>query len=462
MNHWEVDRAVFFVLAMRGWQLAAGVISMLVFAKVFNEPELGLYGMFSTLMGLHLFVELGLAVVAATIASHEWAHLQIESDGSIGGDPLALSRLTTLNNRLGRWYLWVSIVFTIFVGVAGYVFLDRRAPVDISWKRPWVALVLVSGPSLYWWSRIAILEGCNQLRVVNALRFWQAFVGNLVIWPALLLGAGLWAPAIAAGIRLLFDGWLVKFRFARFFGSLQPATTRTTESVSWSDEVWPLQWRIAIRSIGVWVTLQLFAPVLYEYHTDETGRFWLTWTALTAIEAAAFAWVQTRGPLFGMLIARRDYTELDRVFWRVSWISCAALLLGGTVAIFGTVLLPHVPIALGPKLAGMLLPPGTIAMFVVGMLSYNVVRCLGLYVQSHKRDPFLRVHILCCTATGLAVWWGGKQSGAWGEAVGYTIAITGGFLPFWIGFFKQCRREWQPRRDDSRLQTGTSDESTPV
>ena len=425
----------------RGWQFVAGGVSMLVIAQFFSEAEQGFFGMFATLMGLNLLVELGLAGVITSIASHEWPQLELDEAGAVTGDPQALARLAELSQRSHRWYSLLAVVFTIGVGVGGYWYLGLREDEGVNWRTPWVWYVLINGPVIGLWSRAALLEGCHQVRLVNRVRFCQALTGNLVVWPAMVCGLGIWAAVLAAAVRLAWDLWLVLLRCEPFFRSL--AVDPQKEALDWKEEVWPLQWRIAIRSICIYLALHVFALVIFYYHgVAASGRFWLTWTALTAVEAAAYAWVQTRVPLFGSLIARKDYEELDRVFFRLTGISTLMLLLGGAVFCGVVALLPHVPLSIAQELATRLLDPGTIACFVAGMLLYNIVRCCGAYVYAHKRDPFLIPQIIACGATALLVWWGGREFGARGQAIGYFLAMSLTFLPIWTWIWSQTRRAW--------------------
>src|SRR5690606_5151576 len=122
--------------------------------------------------------------------------------------------------------------------------------------------------------------------------------------------------------------------FRRFFSSLLAAPV--VARVQWRQEIWPLQWRLALQCLVAWFAFSLLKPVIFHYHGPaEAGRMGLTWSALTALQAAAMAWVETRAPLFGTLIARRDFRELDRVFFRVTQVGITMLLLGMAMFLAG-------------------------------------------------------------------------------------------------------------------------------
>ena len=72
-----IDRAVFFTLLGRGWNVGAGLIIIALVAH-FLSPELqGYYYTFNSLIALQVFAELGLNFAIIQFASHEMAQLTL-------------------------------------------------------------------------------------------------------------------------------------------------------------------------------------------------------------------------------------------------------------------------------------------------------------------------------------------------------------------------------------------------
>jgi hypothetical protein len=441
LNRMEVDRAVFYAVAARGWQFVAGPVSMLLIAMYFSPDQQGYFYTFASLMALHALVELGLHGVIIIVASHEWSRLSLDSEGRVVGDADSLSRLSGVRRFAFAWYGTLSALFVTGVGIGGYAYFRSRPSAGVAWEGPWIALVLFNGVLIWLWSLSSILEGCNQVATVNRFRFGQSVAGNIVVWPGIVLGLGLWVAVMSAVTRLVWEMWLVSVKYGRFFQSLWRQDAGT--SLKWKDDVWPLQWRSGARSIAAYFALQIFTPVMFHYHGPEAaGRMGMTWTALTALEAAAFAWLQTRGPLFGMLVAQRQFAELDRIFFRLATISCVVLAAGGAAVSAVVALLPLIPLPLAAKLSNRLLSFEATALFVAGLVILNFARCLGLYVLVHKRDPFLVPGLVSSAATAILVWYGGKTWGAEGAAVGYVTSMAVAVLPAWWLIWRTCRHEW--------------------
>jgi O-antigen/teichoic acid export membrane protein len=298
-------------------------------------------------------------------------------------------------------------------------------------------LVALSGCLLWTLPWNALLEGCNQVQAVNRFRLWQAIAANVTIWTAIACGAGLWAAVLTTMVRLAAELYFLGWRYRPFFRSFrQPACG---PCVDWRTDIWPMQWRIAISGTFSYFEYSLFVPVLFYYHDPVlAGQMGMTWTLITALQAAALAWVQARAPLFGMLVARRDFRELDRVYFRLTWISLAALALGSLVAwglVYGLYWSEL-------WLAERLLPPLPTAIFLLATVLYQLPRCQDFYLRAHKREPLWGINALSSILIGLLVWLLGASFGATGAAAGYLAAVAVFILPGKTYFWARCRREW--------------------
>ena len=112
----EINRAVFYALLLRSWQLAAGAVSALLIATQFSPSEQGFWYTFSGLIALQSFFELGFSTAVINMASHEWSKLSLDEAGGIAGDSAALSRLSSLGRLLFCWYGLASLLFVAPIG----------------------------------------------------------------------------------------------------------------------------------------------------------------------------------------------------------------------------------------------------------------------------------------------------------------------------------------------------------
>lgn len=440
VNRLEVDRAVFYAIAQRVWQVLAGPVSMLVISSFFTEDMQGYFYAFASLMALQVFFELGLHAVVIPLVSHEFAHLSLTDEGCLVGDETALARLASIYRLLARWYGGVSILFVVGVGAVGMVMFSRKAGA-IDWYGPWCAMVVLTGLVLWTCAMTTILEGCNQMSAVNSLRLMQGIAGNAFVWASMVCGLGLWSAVVAVGVRLVGDTWMLGVRHRRLFESLYETDSAT--EVSWKEEILPLQWKMGLRGIFGYLAYSVFTLIAFEYqNAAAAGQIGMTWTALTALEQAAFAWIGARGALFGILVARRDYRELDRVFFRLLWISLAMILAGSAIFCIALVILPQLPFPVAQRISRRLLPPETVAIFCAGLTGLHVLRSMGTYLLAHKQDPLLLVALGSCSLTALLVWLTGREGGSFSMAVSYAGVVLGVNLPFTLIVWRRFRRSW--------------------
>lgn len=444
-----------YAVLLRFWQLLTGPVTQLLIVARFSESVQSYYYAFGYLLGMQVFVELGLQVVLINISSHEWSRLSM-SDGRIEGDPNALSRLSSLVRLMQQWYTVAGVVFAGVVFVAGFLYLQDTtalkqsleltkaggsAGAGVPWSVPWSVVVLLSAMQLRLVPMTAILEGCNQLSVINRLRFWYGAAGTLTVWALVLAGGGLWAVVASAALRLAGEFHLVAGRYRTFFRSLQSVIR--TEKISWQKEVLPLQWRIALQGTLLWFVNGLPWLVIFRYHSDsEAVRLGMTWTILTALQSASLAWTETRRPQFGMLIADRRFRDLDHLFFRLTTISMGLMATGVGVFLLGVWTVGFLDGWLFERIAARLLPLDSAALFGVALLLLQFALCTNLYVRAHKRDPFLIPSIVSSVTIAALELGLGRPYGAGGVALGYFIGISFVQVPLWTWIWWRTRREW--------------------
>ncbi len=427
-----IDRSVLLAIAIRGWQLLAGVFSLWVIARFFSPEVQGFFYAFSSLLSIQMFFDLGLTGVLTFVASHEWS---AASDETHPRSLTARQRLAELVHRSRQWYGICSAAFAATAAGVGLWFFSGTGSGEVSWVLPWIGAVGLTSLSLWCTPMIGILEGCNFIATVNSYRLTQAILGNFVVWTVIILGGGLWAVVASAMVRLGVELWLIGRRFAPFWSRLRQARDpNLPPELDWKEELLPLQWRIAAQSIAGWFALQAYTPIIFKYHGPVLGgQMGMTWTAITTIQMAACAWMQVRVPEIGRLISEQRLEESRRLLRRVLLISASVY----ASAIAGFVVLILLLEEFWPALAARVLDPGTVLLFGMGMGLNLVVYCLGVYVRAHKIDPFLRVGITTSLLLGLLVWWLGATIGPKGAALAH-IGVTGLLvLPAYVMIYRQ-------------------------
>jgi hypothetical protein len=199
-----------------------------------------------------------------------------------------------------------------------------------------------------------------------------------------------------------------------------------------------MQWRLAVGGVFGYFATFLFTPVMFQYYGPAVaGRMGMTWQLVVMLQLGALAWVHTRVPLFGRLLAHKDYRELDRVFFRLTWISQVIVTTGAVAAWLGVWTLGY----LQPSFASRLLDPFTTALLLLAVVLYHFPQCQAFYIRAHKKELLMPISITSSILIGLSVWWFGKEHGPTGAAAAYLVIVGLVIVPWQTRIWARCRHE---------------------
>lgn len=443
IRHWirhvlGLDRAVGFSVLARLWSSAAGLVTVVLIARFLSPAEQGYYYTFGSLVALQIIFELGFSFVILQLASHERAQLSISPDYEVRGESSAHDRLASVLQKSVRWYSVAAALMAATLLPAGFYFFSARqhSGHDISWQFPWGSAVLIAALNFQLDPLLSFLEGCGYVAQVARTRFIQSIIGSLLAWIALSSHHGLFAPAMmllgtASGSLIWLFG---KRRLLR--GLLRHSSG--TNRIRWNQEVWPFQWRIAVSWFCGYFIFWLFNPVLFAYRGPvEAGRMGMSLSLTNAIMNIAVSWVSTKSAPFGMLIARKEYQQLDRTFFRALWQSSAVSVAGALTAWLGTILLnvQHI------RFAQRLLDPSSIALLMIYMITNILIFAEAYYLRAHKQEVFFVNSLVGAVAVTACTLIFGRLYGARGIVVSCCIGNLLS-LAWATQKFRKYRRLW--------------------
>jgi hypothetical protein len=436
-----IDRAVAFTVAGRVLTLGGGLLAAAFVVRYLTRVEQGFHYTFLSLLTAQVFFELGFAYTTMQLAAHEKARLAWQPDGTMAGDATALRRLAALQVLTLRWSTVVAAVFVAGLAPAGLWFFGHADVPGVAWRAPWVWLVSATAVTLGTAPLLALLEGCGLVARVALVRSVATLASQSTLCVALALGAGLRAAPMAATAAAAVPlGWLL---LSARPALLALAASHTTGSLSWRQEVWPLQWRLGLSWLSGFFIYYAFNPILFQVAGPvEAGRFGLALSVTGTISTVGLAWISTRVPTFSGLIAERRFAEVDRLFARSlrQALAFAGVLALGLVGGLVLVTVVHHPIS--ARIVG----PGAFLALVAAALANLVASSEAAYLRAYKQDPFLGISLLTAVlVTGGAVaaarWFGTTGVALAYLAVMSTVMLGGGHV-----IFLRKRAQWQVPR----------------
>jgi O-antigen/teichoic acid export membrane protein len=436
-HHLGLDRAIFFTILGRGWASLAGLVTVALIARCLSPAEQGYYYTFGSLIALQIVFELGFSFVILQMASHERAHLSISAGYQITGDPIAHDRLASVLQKTVRWYSAAAAFLVVLLAFAGSHFFSahQQNALPVAWRLPWYFAAVAASFTFQLDPILSFMEGCGYVARIARLRFVQAATGSVLAWTSLLVHHGLFAPAmIIVGNAAVAAIWLYRQR-----ALLLPLMRHNPgqHRIRWAQEVWPFQWRIAISWLCGYFIYQLYNPVLFAYHGPiAAGQMGMSLSLVGALLSISIAWINTKAAPFGTLIARKEYAQLDRLFFRSLW-QCIGVCTVGCIAIWLGVFYLH---WIGSPFARRLLDPLPLAFLLGTAPTTAITFAEASYLRAHKQEKFLFNSILGAILVGSSTFILGKYYGAQGVALGsFVISLLVG-LPLGTYTFIKHRR----------------------
>jgi len=433
-----IDKAIAFTILARGWASLAGLVTVALIARFLSPAEQGYYYTFSSLVALQIVFELGFSFVILQMASHERSHLTFSSGGLISGDAAAHARLASVLQKTIRWYTTAALLLAVFLLIAGSHFFSayHHAGENVSWRIPWYAAAFAATLTFQLDPLLSFMEGCGFVPNVARLRFAQAMTGSILAWLALATHHGLFAPSmIMAGNAGVTSIWLFQQR-----NLLLPLLRHNPgqHRIHWMKEVWHFQWRIAVSFLCGYFLFQLYNPILFAFRgAVVAGQMGMSLSLANALQSVAVSWISTKSAPFGSLIARRQYRQLDRIFFQAIRQAVAVCIACATLAWIGCVYmnLRHYKFShrlLDPLLLGFLFLNATVNVVIFGQ---------AYYLRAHKQEKFLVNSVVGAITSGLTAFFLGRRYGAAGMVIANSLLNVLGLVWATLVFVKY-RRIW--------------------
>jgi hypothetical protein len=435
-----VSKAVLASLLVKSWQMLAGALTLALVALYFSSEEQGYFYTFNSVIGLQIIFEMGLSFVILQFSGHYFANLSWLEQGAIKGDSINVKKFHLLLNHALFWYTVAAIVMALLLLTAGfYFFSHQKSHLSlISWQWPWIFLVIFTAFNLLCTPSLAAIEGGGQVVNVNRLRLAQGVVSSLLSWILLLSGAGLWIAVIPVLVASTTSSyWLMKY-FPILMKSVIKADRIEDKNIfSWKNEVWPMQWRIAISWISGYFIFQLFTPVLFFYHGPaEAGKMGMSIAIATILTSVGFVWLQANSPILTKLVASKNWKEFDRTFFEIFIQSSVFVLIGGVTIVTCLSLFHGIPIL------ERVLPINEMIMLLIAFAFSHIVGGLAYYLRLHKREPFMVLSVIGALILTVSILYFGRLYGARGMVIALLSVNVLYGLPTALWLWTKLRREW--------------------
>jgi hypothetical protein len=363
---------------------ASAPLMLIVIARFLTPIEQGFYYAFTSILGLQVVFELGLGVVVVQTVSHMAAELDFSQE-EISGPPRVIGRLGKFLTDLIRWYIIITILFFIIVGIGGSIFLNSsNANSEIKWMCPWWLTIAAFSLTIAGNALLNFIEGIGCIADVASIRFWQALFGTIALLALFTFGAKLYAIAAPQIINVIGIVFIISKKYRKTIKILI-ASRSESDAINWKSDIWPFQWRIAGSWIAGYFRSNAITLVLFkEMDPISAGKFGFTLAALSAIASTALAWISTKASIFGRLAANGSLDKLDLMFIKAKRATLFIAVIGCVVLVVCVYLLKNTY----PSLSQRFVDLNDLVLLCVAMLINVQITAQATYVRAFKKEPY--------------------------------------------------------------------------
>ena len=423
-------------LATRAWTTVVGALVAYTIANQILPQLQGYYYLFNSLLLLQALGELGLVPIIVNLLSHESSNTRVTRDGLISNDSAARGRVWSMCFFVMRWFSLATIFIVVLLALVGLFFIgaDQDGNVDIARIRlQWFVLLFFAAGNFFLNPIWSILEGLNELNNAYLGKFLVTVFSSSALFISIQFGLELWSLAIAQAVAFLLTLFLLLMKYKTFLTDIFTRDPNHAKRVNWRKDILPFQWRVGVSWISGYFSFSCVVPIIFYFKgAVMAGQFGLTMVIANTIVALSSSVLAPRTYIFGVLASAREFTRLDRVFFRTVILLLVLAIFFSMAAYFFVIFL----IDLYPKLGSRLVSNESFKWLLFLGFCNSVAQPVGVYVRAHKEEPLF----LLSVATGFLVLVSSSLTSLYCSeqtiSAVYSLVIFFSGLSAWGMFFK--------------------------
>ena len=426
-----MDHATSWFVASRMLGFISSPVTLVLIGLNLTPVQQGYFYTLYNILSFIVFFELGLGGVLIYIIGHHTSGIVWNSRKDISGPPETMRWLSGLFRKIVVWYGAMGIAFLAIVLPVGYYVLSSSKGLPASeYVPPFILTVVMFGICVFLGGFSSLVEGTGCIHRVKRMQFFQGVAGASGVILGLALHFGLWAVAFGQiAAFFVLGGWVLSYR--EIFRKLV-VDRKHSQTVRWSKEVLPLQWRIAVTWLSGYFINMSFVPILFAYRDPiEAGQMGMELKVSGALYLVSVGLVTTKAAkLSGLAVS--DRAAFFRMV-RHNALAAIGLSFAGAAALAVLLLLLK---DWWPSFPQRLLPfwP-TMAIMGVSILAAGL-SSLQVYARAQKQDPFIWANLTTAACVVVITFYTAINMDASAMAYGYFLVVLLISVPMHLYFLR--------------------------
>ncbi len=396
-NYRNISGDLLFTAIHQMFRLSAYPFTLILIPIFLTRELQGYWFTMVSLGALVVFADMGFSNIILQFSAHEFAFLRFGPGRTIEGSEEHQRRLASFFVFSLRWMTGAVLLVIPLILTAGFVVLSRHGW-EGGWAWPWTIYTVASALTLLTSNIFYFFEGCDSVSFVQKQRLKVAMVIFSTTWAFLALGLGLYALALSALIGSLFACALIYLKFRPTIAHF--LRIHRGHAGSWKGSFLPLLLRYSISFISGYFIFQFLTPLCFDiYGPAAAGRIGISIALWNGVVTLSNLWLYSITPRINILVSRREWKELDRIFNKNFWYSMLTYALAAVPILFiffagrdrWQILDRFVSIK-------------SMSILALCWFGQALVNPLAVYMRAHKQEPLMVPTVLVAIYIILSTW----------------------------------------------------------
>jgi O-antigen/teichoic acid export membrane protein len=423
LSNFGIDKAILFTSGSSLIGTFGSVVTVLLVIHLLTEIEQGYYYTFGSVLSIQIFFELGFNNIITQFAAHETGKFDNDLNSQSNNHRVSFSRLSSLLNLIIRWYSFLFLILLFILTFSGIYFFSKNSPdsIGLSWRVPWVIIVVSSCLNFLVSPILAFLIGLGNIKEISKLQLIQNVIKILLLLLGLLLGFKLYAIGLSLIGAVSYISVIVYKKYKTILIDIWKI--KGVYKISYYQEIFPYQWKIALSWISGYFIFQMFNPVLFATEGPKVaGQMGMTLTALSGLSTLSLSWITTKIPTFSNLIAANEINQLKILFNKTFKQSLSVNLALLIMFLITITIIKYFRIKVGEVIIGdRFIDYLPLTFMVIATLLNQISSSWALYLRCFKKEPYLINSIVGAVLVVTSTLFFGSKYGLIGITSGYLI-----------------------------------------
>lgn len=368
----------------QAWRLISGPLMLLLIPLYLTEEQQGYWYLFGSIAALSTFADLGFSNIILQFSAHEYASLKIGNEGLLEGQPENIKKMGSFLRFVIRWLSTICAIVYPIIFIVGIYFLVRDKVLSI-YIVPWIIYSIGSLINFFNNSVLSFIEGMDQISKIQKSRLIVAIINSVVVISSLLLHLNIFALALG---MILSASFMFVTIFKTFGKILKQLWMESTDFIyPWKKEILPLFKKYVLSFASGYFLFQIYTPLMHYFHGPVySGKIGISMSLVSSMFSFSTIFVYTITPRINMLIEKKDWYELDKLFTkRLLFSAISYLIIANCFFVFITL---FIKIPLINKIVNRFLPWQGLLILISAYFIQVFINSWAVYLRGHKIEPY--------------------------------------------------------------------------